>query len=151
LAIYIIFFQGIWGSICIWYLFFIIYSYVWVVGIKFAPGMAGMVEIVFSSLMFYLCIFLLPVIALAPDVTFKCLQAAFNPSVTDLHKLSEMEQKSESMSERSSLLSSCFSQANGESGRSQQHITMEMNHLSQGSSSQTIRRTSQRPSIGMQV
>lgn len=82
----------------------------WVAGIKFAPGMAGMIELVFSSPMFYLSILLVPAVAIIPDVTLKCLKTVIRPTVTDCFKFEEMQHKNGNPSERSSLLTCCFDQ-----------------------------------------
>jgi hypothetical protein len=87
-----------------WYLFISIYSYAWVVGTNLGPEMAGMVEVVFTSPMFYLSVLLVPAIALAPDVILKSLKAVFRPNLTDHHKLQEMQPENGSLSERSALL-----------------------------------------------
>jgi phospholipid-transporting ATPase len=61
---------AIWGSIAAWFIFLAIYSNFWPT-IPFASEMAGMETITFSSLVFWLGLFLFPIVALMGDVILK--------------------------------------------------------------------------------
>jgi hypothetical protein len=82
-------FQGIWGSIAAWYIFFGVYSYVWVLGIKIGASMAGMIEIVFSSGLFLGSFLLMPVVALTPDLILKSTLMTLTPTLTDDARVKE--------------------------------------------------------------
>ena len=91
---------GIFGSILIWFLFLIVYSYFW--AIPFVPklitagsAMAGMIELVFSTPASYLCILLIPVIALLPDICFKAAGVSLTPTEADLVRMAEKDNDSE--------------------------------------------------------
>lgn len=95
---------SIWGSIAIWNAFLVLYSYCWPVGIKIAPNMAGMVELVYTTPMFWLSILLIPFIALFPDILLMTMRMTFKPSMTDKFRLAERLNASQVPSEGSSLL-----------------------------------------------
>ena len=62
---------AIWGSIAFWFLFLTCYSYVWPIGISLAPNMAGMIELIVDTPSFWLCILLVPIVALIPDILYR--------------------------------------------------------------------------------
>ncbi|XP_044255942.1 phospholipid-transporting ATPase IA isoform X12 [Tribolium madens] len=61
---------AIWGSILLWFLFVVIYSLFWPT-IPFGSVMAGMYLMLFSTAVFWLGMFLIPIIAIIPDFLVK--------------------------------------------------------------------------------
>ena len=95
---------SIWGSIGIWFIFLVVYSYFWPVGIMLAANMAGMPELVFTTPIFWLCILMVPLVALVPDISYQALKITMKPSETDKVRLAEKVNASRVPSEGSSLL-----------------------------------------------
>jgi phospholipid-transporting ATPase len=81
---------SIWGSIGLWFAFLIVYSYVWVVGIPLAPNMAGMIELLFSTPFFWLCLLLVPFTTLIPDIAYKALRVTVRTTETDKIRIAEI-------------------------------------------------------------
>uniref|UniRef100_A0A673BH02 Phospholipid-transporting ATPase n=1 Tax=Sphaeramia orbicularis TaxID=375764 RepID=A0A673BH02_9TELE len=63
---------AIWGSIALWVVFFIIYSSLWPL-IPLAPDMSGEASMMFSSGVFWMGLFFIPVTSLVFDVAYKVL------------------------------------------------------------------------------
>ncbi|KRT86604.1 hypothetical protein AMK59_362 [Oryctes borbonicus] len=64
---------AIWGSILLWFLFILIYSNFWPV-IPVGVVMTGMHVILFSSVVFWLGLFLIPIITMIPDFAIRVFQ-----------------------------------------------------------------------------
>lgn len=80
---------SIFGSIAFWFFFLVVYSYFWPLGLNMAANMAGIIEIIAQAPMFWLCMLLVPFLALLPDFCGKILQVTVNPSESDLVKMAE--------------------------------------------------------------
>ena len=80
---------GIIGSIVIWFFFLVVYSYFWVIGLPLAANMAGMIELIFTTPMFWLSLLLVPLTALLPDIVGKVSYTGIKPSETELVILAE--------------------------------------------------------------
>ncbi|XP_022914487.2 probable phospholipid-transporting ATPase IA [Onthophagus taurus] len=73
---------AIWGSIVIWFLFIIIYSNFWPV-LPVGTVMTGMYIIMFTSAVFWLGLFIIPIIALIPDFTIRVILGTIRKSYTE--------------------------------------------------------------------
>ena len=51
--------------------FLIVYSYFWPIGLPLAANMAGMIELIFTTPVFWLCLILVPFTTLIPDIAYK--------------------------------------------------------------------------------
>ncbi|XP_055314089.1 probable phospholipid-transporting ATPase IA isoform X6 [Sitodiplosis mosellana] len=80
---------SIWGSILLWFLFMIIYSNFWP-SIPIAAVFAGMDKLIFSSPVFWLGLFLIPMAAILFDVTVKALQNSVFKTLTEAVRESEI-------------------------------------------------------------
>jgi len=80
---------AIFGSTAFWFLFLVGYSYVWPLGIPVAPGMAGIIQLIGQTPMFWLSLLMVPITALLPDICAKVGSITVKPSETDLVKLAE--------------------------------------------------------------
>ena len=80
---------GIFGSIVVWFLFLVVYSYLWVIGLPLAANMAGMIELISTTPMFWLSLLLVPLSALLPDIVGKVGYTGIKPSETELVNLGE--------------------------------------------------------------
>ena len=80
---------GIIGSIVVWFLFLVVYSYLWVIGLPLAANMAGMIELISTTPMFWLSLLLVPLSALLPDIVGKVGYTGIKPSETELVILGE--------------------------------------------------------------
>jgi len=84
---------SIWGSIALWFLFLGVYSHIWP-GARFvASNMAGMVEILLSSPVFWFCLLLVPVITLLADVAFRAVKTTVFTTETDRIRIAEVMHK----------------------------------------------------------
>lgn len=52
-------------------IFLIVYSYFWPMGLPLAANMAGMIELLFTTPVFWLCLILVPFTTLIPDIAYK--------------------------------------------------------------------------------
>ena len=77
------------GSIFLWFLFLTVYSYFWPIGIPLAANMAGMIELLAQTGMFWLCMFMVPFLALMSDICVKAATITVKPNQADLVKLAE--------------------------------------------------------------
>ena len=73
----------------LWFLYLIVYSYFWPIGLPLAENFAGMIEIVGSAPLFYFCILLAPVAALLTDVVLITVQTTLYPDETDRARAKE--------------------------------------------------------------
>ena len=80
---------SIWGSIGLWFLFLIVYSYFWPISHSLAADMAGMIELIVTTPMFWLCMLLVPFVTLIPDITLNSIMITVCPNETDKVRLSE--------------------------------------------------------------
>ena len=80
---------SIWGSISLWFLFLAVYSYIWPAGNILAPNMVGMIVLLMQTPAFWLCILLVPITALIPDVSLMALNVTVFTSATDQIRLAE--------------------------------------------------------------
>uniref|UniRef100_A0A336MAD4 Phospholipid-transporting ATPase n=1 Tax=Culicoides sonorensis TaxID=179676 RepID=A0A336MAD4_CULSO len=80
---------SIWGSILLWFIFIIIYSNVWPV-LPVGAIFTGMDTMVFSSPVFWMGLFLIPITCMLPDVTVKTIQNTAFKSMTDEVRESEI-------------------------------------------------------------
>ena len=73
----------------LWFLYLIVYSYFWSIGLPIGANFAGMVELVGSAPLFYFCMLLAPVAALLTDVVFITVQTTLFPDETDRARAKE--------------------------------------------------------------
>ncbi|KAL7976421.1 hypothetical protein Chor_015485, partial [Crotalus horridus] len=105
---------AIWGSIVLWIVFFGVYSSLWPV-IPMAPDMSGEAVMLFSSGIFWMGLFSIPVTALIFDVAYKVVKrAAFKTLVDEVQELEAKSQdpgailQGKSLTERAQLLKNVF-------------------------------------------
>uniref|UniRef100_A0A6Q2Y6E1 Phospholipid-transporting ATPase n=1 Tax=Esox lucius TaxID=8010 RepID=A0A6Q2Y6E1_ESOLU len=105
---------AIWGSICLWVLFFWLYSSLWPV-IPIAPDMSGQAGMMFTSGVFWMSLIFIPVTSLLFDAVFRVVKRTFWKNLVD--EVQELEAKSQdlgavvhgkSLSERAQLLKNVF-------------------------------------------
>ncbi|KPJ01062.1 putative phospholipid-transporting ATPase IA [Papilio xuthus] len=83
---------SIWGSVALWFLFILIYSNVYpVVGV--GAVMRGMDRMVFSSLVFWFGLLLIPVAALVPDLVVTVIHNSAFKSMTEAVRESEIKKR----------------------------------------------------------
>ncbi len=87
----------IWGSIGFWFVFLIVYSFFWPLGLPVAANMAGMINLIVSTPLFWLGILLVPFVALMPDVIYKAIKVTAFTSETDKIRIAEVMKKDVSM------------------------------------------------------
>ena len=80
---------AIFGSVFLWFIFLVGYSYVWLMGNLLAANMAGMIELIVQTPMFWLSLLLVPLTSLLPDICAKVGTVTVRPSDSDLVKLAE--------------------------------------------------------------
>ncbi|XP_066146792.1 probable phospholipid-transporting ATPase IA isoform X1 [Euwallacea fornicatus] len=83
---------AIWGSIALWFLFVIVYSLFWPV-IPIGSIMCGMYIMIFSTAVFWMGLFSIPVITIIPDVVFKIIRSTAFKSLTDIVRESEIRRR----------------------------------------------------------
>uniref|UniRef100_A0A6I8SAM4 Phospholipid-transporting ATPase n=1 Tax=Xenopus tropicalis TaxID=8364 RepID=A0A6I8SAM4_XENTR len=105
---------AIWGSILLWIVFFGIYSSLWP-AIPLAPDMSGEADMMFSSGVFWMGLFFIPVTSLLLDVLYKAVQrTCFKTLVDEVHELEAKAQDpgavvhGKSLTERAQLLKNVF-------------------------------------------
>ncbi|XP_060531020.1 probable phospholipid-transporting ATPase IA isoform X2 [Cylas formicarius] len=107
---------AIWGSIVLWFLFIIIYSFFWPT-IPLGSVMTGMHSMLFTTAVFWLGVFLIPVIAIIPDFTMMIVQGTIFKSLTDFVRENEITHRDtgvyrgdskSSLSETARLLKNVF-------------------------------------------
>uniref|UniRef100_A0A3B5RAD1 Phospholipid-transporting ATPase n=1 Tax=Xiphophorus maculatus TaxID=8083 RepID=A0A3B5RAD1_XIPMA len=105
---------AIWGSIGLWVVFFIIYSSLWPI-ITLAPDMSGQARMMFSSGVFWMGLFFIPVTSLIFDVTYKVVKkACFKTLVDEVQELEALSKdpgavvQGKSLTERAQLLKNVF-------------------------------------------
>ncbi|KAM4625451.1 phospholipid-transporting ATPase IA-like [Polymixia lowei] len=105
---------ALWGSICLWLLFFWLYSNLWP-AIPIAPDMPGEAEMMFTSGVFWMNLLLIPVTSLLLDVVFTVVRRSVWKSLSD--EVQELEASSQdpgtvvhstSLTERAQLLKNAF-------------------------------------------
>ncbi|XP_014356918.2 probable phospholipid-transporting ATPase IA isoform X4 [Papilio machaon] len=83
---------SIWGSVALWFLFILIYSNVYpVVGV--GAVMRGMDRMVFSSLVFWFGLLLIPVAALVPDLVVTVIHNSAFKTMTEAVRESEIKKR----------------------------------------------------------
>ncbi|XP_054886370.1 phospholipid-transporting ATPase IA isoform X6 [Poeciliopsis prolifica] len=105
---------AIWGSIGLWVVFFIIYSSLWPI-ITLAPDMSGQARVMFSSGVFWMGLFFIPVTSLIFDVTYKVVKkVCFKTLVDEVQELEALSKdpgavvQGKSLTERAQLLKNVF-------------------------------------------
>uniref|UniRef100_A0AAR2JMU6 Phospholipid-transporting ATPase n=1 Tax=Pygocentrus nattereri TaxID=42514 RepID=A0AAR2JMU6_PYGNA len=105
---------AIWGSIGLWVVFFGIYSSLWPL-IPLAPDMSGEADMMFSSGVFWMGLFFIPVTSLVFDVAYKVIKkACFKTLVDEVQELEAMSKDpgavvhGKSLTERAQLLKNVF-------------------------------------------
>ncbi|XP_053284415.1 phospholipid-transporting ATPase IA isoform X1 [Pleuronectes platessa] len=105
---------AIWGSIGLWVVFFIIYSSLWPL-IPLAPDMSGEASTMFSSGVFWMGLFFIPVTSLAFDVAYKVVKkVCFKTLVDEVQELEALSKDpgavvhGKSLTERAQLLKNVF-------------------------------------------
>ncbi|KAG7224805.1 hypothetical protein INR49_013518, partial [Caranx melampygus] len=105
---------AIWGSIGLWVVFFIIYSSLWPL-IPLAPDMSGEANMMFSSGVFWMGLFFIPVTSLAFDVAYKVVKkVCFKTLVDEVQELEALSKDpgavvhGKSLTERAQLLKNVF-------------------------------------------
>uniref|UniRef100_A0A3Q3VS05 Phospholipid-transporting ATPase n=1 Tax=Mola mola TaxID=94237 RepID=A0A3Q3VS05_MOLML len=105
---------AIWGSICLWVVFFSIYSSLWPL-IPLAPDMSGEADMMFRSGVFWMGLVFIPVTSLVFDVAYKVVKRVFFKTLVD--EVQELEALSKdpgavvhgkSLTERAQLLKNVF-------------------------------------------
>ena len=81
---------SIWGSILLWFLFLCVYSNLWPTFTFVASNMPGMVNMIFSSLVFWLLMVLVPAVTLIADVAFKATKTTVFTTETDRIRIAEI-------------------------------------------------------------
>ena len=66
-------------------IFLIVYSYFWPMGLPLAANMAGMIELLFTTPVFWLCFILVPFTTLIPDIAYKVSVILFATSTKNGH------------------------------------------------------------------
>uniref|UniRef100_A0A1A8M422 Phospholipid-transporting ATPase n=2 Tax=Nothobranchius pienaari TaxID=704102 RepID=A0A1A8M422_9TELE len=105
---------AIWGSIVLWVVFFLIYSSLWPI-ITLAPDMSGEATMMFSSGVFWMGLFFIPVTSLIFDVAYKVVKkACFKTLVDEVQELEALSKDpgavvhGKSLTERAQLLKNVF-------------------------------------------
>ncbi|XP_030750728.1 probable phospholipid-transporting ATPase IA isoform X1 [Sitophilus oryzae] len=107
---------AIWGSIVLWFLFVIIYSLFWPT-IPIGSVMCGMYIMLFSTAVFWLGLFAIPVITIVPDFVTKVIMGTVFKTPTDIIRESEIRKRDpdvyrgdskNSLSETARLLKNVF-------------------------------------------
>lgn len=105
---------AIWGSIGLWVVFFIIYSSLWPL-IPLAPDMSGEAGMMFSSGVFWMGLFFIPVTSLVFDVAYKVVKkVCFKTLVDEVQELEALSKDpgavvhGKSLTERAQLLKNVF-------------------------------------------
>ncbi|XP_030002017.1 phospholipid-transporting ATPase IA isoform X1 [Sphaeramia orbicularis] len=105
---------AIWGSIALWVVFFIIYSSLWPL-IPLAPDMSGEASMMFSSGVFWMGLFFIPVTSLVFDVAYKVVKkVCFKTLVDEVQELEALSKDpgavvhGKSLTERAQLLKNVF-------------------------------------------
>ncbi|XP_055915903.1 probable phospholipid-transporting ATPase IA isoform X3 [Eupeodes corollae] len=83
---------SIWGSIVLWFVFIVAYSNIWPT-LPFAAVFRGMDRILFSSPVFWMGLFLIPIATLLVDVVFKLVHNTVFKSLTEAVRESEIKQR----------------------------------------------------------
>ena len=84
---------SIWGSMAAWFLFLVIYSYFWVIGLPLAANMAGMCELIYTTPLFWLGLLLIPFVTLIADILYKAVKVTVFTTETDKIRIAEIKQK----------------------------------------------------------
>uniref|UniRef100_A0A8C6U8F6 Phospholipid-transporting ATPase n=1 Tax=Neogobius melanostomus TaxID=47308 RepID=A0A8C6U8F6_9GOBI len=105
---------AIWGSIGLWVVFFLIYSSLWPL-ITLAPDMSGEATKMFSSGVFWMGLFFIPVTSLVFDVAYKVVKrVCFKTLVDEVQELEALSKDpgavvhGKSLTERAQLLKNVF-------------------------------------------
>ncbi|XP_026991104.2 phospholipid-transporting ATPase IA isoform X5 [Tachysurus fulvidraco] len=105
---------AIWGSIGLWVVFFGIYSSLWPL-IPLAPDMSGEADMMFSSGVFWMGLFFIPVTSLVFDLAYKVIKkACFKTLVDEVQELEALSKDpgavvhGKSLTERAQLLKNVF-------------------------------------------
>ncbi|XP_047440774.1 probable phospholipid-transporting ATPase IA isoform X6 [Mugil cephalus] len=105
---------AIWGSIGLWVVFFSIYSSLWPL-ISLAPDMSGEANMMFSSGVFWMGLFFIPVTSLVFDVAYKVVKkVCFKTLVDEVQELEALSKDpgavvhGKSLTERAQLLKNVF-------------------------------------------
>uniref|UniRef100_A0A8C4RN41 Phospholipid-transporting ATPase n=1 Tax=Erpetoichthys calabaricus TaxID=27687 RepID=A0A8C4RN41_ERPCA len=124
--------RAIWGSIAMWVVFFSIYSSMWPL-IPLAPDMSGEVDMMFSSGVFWMGLFFIPITSLIFDLMYKVVKKSCFKTLVD--EVQELEAKSQdpgavvhgkSLTERAQLLKNVFKKSTASLYRSE---SMQQNLL----------------------
>ncbi|XP_041703179.1 probable phospholipid-transporting ATPase IA [Coregonus clupeaformis] len=125
---------AIWGSVCLWVLFFWLYSTLWPV-IPIAPDMSGQAEMLFTSGVFWMSLLFIPVTSLLFDVAFRVVKRSFWKNLVD--EVQELEANAQdpgvvvhgkSLSERAQLLKNTFKKNSISSAYSTESVPQNMLH-----------------------
>ena len=81
---------SIWGSIALWFIFLAVYSYFWPLGLPLAANMAGMVELIAESPVFWFGLLLIPFTALLPDLVYKVIRTTVWMTETEKIRIAEI-------------------------------------------------------------
>jgi len=126
---------SIWGSIALWFLFLLIYSHIWPSAKFVASNMAGMVEILLSSPVFWFLLLLVPVVTLLADVAFRAIKTTVFTTETDRIRIAEVMHREVAVyveggrrppSESSRLLRNVRKRFRKNKQRQEEQATMEM-------------------------
>ena len=88
-----------------WFLFFIIYSYFYAIGLPISADFTGLAEIVGSAPASYLLLLLVPITALTPDIVYKAVKTTVWPGIIDRARTKEQGKRKNKCIDSFSLLS----------------------------------------------
>ena len=129
---------SIWGSIALWFLFLIFYSYLWP-STSLASNMPGMAMAMAASPVFWACLLLVPVITLLPDFAFRAIKTTVFTTETDRIRIAEIverevgpyiENSRRPLTERSKLLRNVRKrfQKNSRRGEEMSQTELDVSH-----------------------
>ncbi|CAH0561274.1 unnamed protein product [Brassicogethes aeneus] len=85
---------AIWGSIVMWFIFIIIYSFFWPL-LPVGAIMCGMIFMLFTTAVFWFGLFLIPIITLIPDIIFRVIKTTIFKTPTDYVREHERNEQGE--------------------------------------------------------
>ncbi|XP_063696555.1 phospholipid-transporting ATPase IA isoform X8 [Culicoides brevitarsis] len=127
---------SIWGSIGLWFIFIIIYSNVWPV-LPVGAIFTGMDTMVFTSPVFWMGLFLIPIASMLPDVTIRTIQNTAFKSLTEEVRESEIrnadpshviKESRSSLTETARLLRNVRKVFRGRHSHSSENKELELQH-----------------------
>ncbi len=84
---------AVWGSILFWFAFLVVYSFAWPLGLPVAANMAGMINLIVTTPLFWLGLVMVPFAALIPDISYKAVRVTAFTTETDKIRIAEIMKK----------------------------------------------------------